>query len=52
MVRQMAKRILEQLAQRVSKNELFEKPGDRPTQPTLASDAWKGAKGDDKADGQ
>ena len=52
MVRRLAKRVLEQIAQVVSKNELFEQPGDRPTQPTLAADAWKGVKGDGKETGQ
>lgn len=51
MVRRLAKRVLEQIAQRVSKNELFEQPGDRATQPTLSEGAWKGAKGDGEESG-
>jgi hypothetical protein len=46
MVRRLAKRVLEQLAQIVSKNELFEQPGDRPSQATLPKDAWTGPKED------
>jgi hypothetical protein len=46
MVRQLAKRMLEQLAQIVSKNELFEQPGDRPSQAPLPKDAWAGPKED------
>ena len=52
MVRRLAKRVLEQIAQRVSKNELFEQPGDRAQQPTLSADAWKGAKGDGEETGK
>ena len=52
MVRRLAKRVAEQIAQVVSKNELFEQPGDRPKEPTLAKDAWKGVKGDDKEAGE
>ena len=51
MVRRLTKRVLEQIAQRVSKNELFEQPGDRTTQSTLSADAWKGAKGDGQESG-
>jgi hypothetical protein len=42
----MAKRLLEQVAQVVARNELFEKPGDRPRQAPLPDDAWLGASAD------
>ena len=48
----MAKRVLEQLAKIVSRNELFEQPGDRPRQPVLDKDAWKGPGGDAKEAGE
>jgi hypothetical protein len=48
MVRDLTKRVLEHLAQVVSKNELFEQPGDRPRQPVLAEDAWKGAEAEEQ----
>jgi len=51
MVRQLTKRLLEQLGRRVAKNELFEQPGDRPAQSPLPEDAWTGPK-EAKQDGE
>ena len=50
----MAKRLVEQVAQRVAKNELFEQPGDRPSQSPLPDDAWSGgsAKAEDEEKGR